>query len=87
MHRRSFLTGLGAVICSPAIVRATSLMPINTRLLADEVAVFRQMTFQGTPLVFDEIVAVTRKALVPHLYAQLYEQDAAQFFRDFGDPP
>lgn len=27
--RRGFLTGLGAVICAPAIVRASSLMPIK----------------------------------------------------------
>jgi hypothetical protein len=27
--RRGFLTGLGAVICAPAIVRASSLMPVK----------------------------------------------------------
>lgn len=29
LHRRSFLTGAIALICAPAIVRASSLMPIK----------------------------------------------------------
>lgn len=29
LARRSFLTGIGAIVCAPAIVRASSLMPIK----------------------------------------------------------
>lgn len=29
IHRRGMLTGLGALICAPAIVRASSLMPVK----------------------------------------------------------
>ena len=30
LHRRTLLTGIAAVICAPAIVRASSLMPIKS---------------------------------------------------------
>lgn len=67
MDRRGFLTGLSAVICAPAIVRATSLMPINARLAAAPLA------YRGTPLYFD-LMTITRRAIVPDLYAQIYTE-------------
>lgn len=41
--RRSLLTGLGALLCAPAIVRASSLMPIKP---------FEDATWAGSDLLF-----------------------------------
>lgn len=56
--RRSFLTGLGAVlITAPAIVRAGSLMPVK---------VMPQMS------LYEELTVVTRQAFIPRLFVQVY---------------
>ncbi len=66
--RRGFITGLGAFFCAaPAIVRATSLMPV--RALED-----CEFEYSGFYSVFDRraLADVTRTAFVPRLFVQLY---------------
>ena len=69
--RRTFLCGLGAtLIAAPAIVRAASLMPIR--------GIIQPISLQGIPLTFDGgyagLVDITRKAFIPRLFVQVYEQ-------------
>jgi hypothetical protein len=45
--RRSLLTGLGALICAPAIVRASSLMPVKAYL--DELSFVPLYGWSGSP--------------------------------------
>lgn len=53
LPRRSFLGALVGLIAAPAIVRASSIMPISAP---------RGLTFRGIPLVFDDFT-------VPRVYA------------------
>lgn len=45
LPRRGFLLGLGALVASPAIVRASSLMPIKAQKTPIELFYGRQITF------------------------------------------
>ena len=36
LHRRGFITGLGALIAVPAIVRVASIMPVSNRMLTSQ---------------------------------------------------
>jgi hypothetical protein len=72
--RRSFITGLGALfIAAPAIVRATSIMPVK----ALEDSAFEWSPFYTAYPVgiisYDDLVSSTRKAFVPRLFVSIYE--------------
>ena len=54
--RRNFLTGLVFLIAAPAIVRASSLMPVR---------IVKSFNYQ-------ELASITRTAFVPRLFVQLY---------------
>jgi hypothetical protein len=66
LSRRSLITGLISLVAAPAIVRVSSLMPVQA---IDEILL------HGVPITFDGGYAglsdVTRKAFVPRLYVQL----------------
>lgn len=68
--RRGFLTGLISFVAAPAIVRASSLMPVKALPLEltheETVALLRQD-------LYSELSAVTRKAFIPRLFAQVYK--------------
>lgn len=76
LSRRSFFGGLAASFAAPAIVRAASLMPVRSFDMP--------ITIDGVEFEFDVcgahksgyqgLMAVTRKALVPRLFVQLYAQ-------------
>lgn len=72
--RRSFLTGLGAVlVAAPAIVRAGSLMPVKAMEL--ELDFDWRMppgTYMASP---SDLAAVVRRAFVPRLFVQVYKSD------------
>lgn len=55
--RRGFLTGLGAVLCAPAIVRAASLMPVSSAKLVLPAPAF--MAF-GSPSLLAVCYPMTR---------------------------
>ena len=65
MNRRFFLRGLGVMLAGPAIVRASSLMPVRSIIGSD------------VPLDYAELMAITRRALVPSLFVQLYQSAPA----------
>lgn len=67
MNRRGFLSGFGALIAAPAIVHAGNLMPIKAVTWADPVA-------WAGGLDYAELAGVTRKALVPRLFVQIYAE-------------
>ena len=56
MNRRNLITGLGALLCAPAIVRASSLMPVKA--LKDPMWSTSDLYFKATermgPMFFDE---------------------------------
>ena len=67
--RRGFLTRLISFVAAPAIVRASSLMPVK--------ALPRMLTHEETMALlcqnlYGELSEVTRKAFVPRLFAQIY---------------
>lgn len=67
--RRGFLAGLGAVlITAPAIVRASSIMPVRQMLILGP---GDRMPYLASPM---DIAAVTRRAFMPRIYVQIYEQ-------------
>lgn len=50
MNRRSFLTGLTGLLVAPAIVRATSIMPVSVAALVDPIAKPGLYWTNSTPL-------------------------------------
>ena len=63
LNRRGLITGLGALfIAAPAIVRASSLMPVKAIDVGH--VPYEEM--------YSEWVAITRKAFVPRMFVQLY---------------
>jgi len=66
LHRRGFLTGVFSAFAAPAIVRVESIMPVK----ALPPALFPVIGPYSD--LYEELVAVTRKAFVPRLFAQLY---------------
>ena len=63
--RRSFITGLAALVATPAIVRASSLMPVRGLIMDVPKLVVNYD-------IYAELANVTRQAFVPRLYVQLY---------------
>lgn len=78
--RRAFLTGLGSIICAPAIVRASSLMPVKAYSFTTVYEDFGRITSVtmvngGAGYVAGDFFTITRKAFVPHLYQQIYDSE------------
>ena len=75
LARRSFLTGLVSLIASPAIVRASSLMPVKSMAVVD--VVYRDPILDEGLINPDTIAAdlcsVTTRAFVPKLFVQIYQ--------------
>ena len=62
--RRGFLTRLISFVAAPAIVRASSLMPVKA-LSAGKIP-------QGAFTLYDELSEVTRQAFVRRQFIQIY---------------
>jgi hypothetical protein len=69
--RRLFLGHLFAACAAPAIVRASSLMPVKA---LDPILFARNPWWTSYVELSDELLAVTRKAFLPRLEAQLYTE-------------
>jgi hypothetical protein len=70
VSRRDFIRRASGVIVFPAIVRATSLMPVKA--LADGIAVIVRKRLPSG-LWYEELQMITRKAFTPALYTQIYD--------------
>lgn len=68
MNRRGFLTGIGALIAAPAVVKFASLMPVRG-------IIHPIPLIQPIPLDYAELVRVTRQAMLPRLVAQVYREN------------
>jgi hypothetical protein len=78
VSRRLFLGHLFAAFAAPAIVRASSLMPVRTMLdLEDELRALWPGSFADhvgeTTGLSAEMLAVTRQAFMPRLQVQTYK--------------
>ena len=65
--RRGFITGLISFVAAPAVIRTIDLMPVKQPIIT-----VIPVTNGGTGYV--EITEVMRRAFIPKLYAQIYEQ-------------
>lgn len=76
--RRGFIAGLGALfIAAPAIVRATSIMPVKAisieDLLRDRMDAAYEATRQAiSQNLYGELTKITREAFLPGLRASIY---------------
>ena len=59
--RRAFITGLVSLIAAPAIVRATSLMPVKVMPPAEDMNALLKLRM-------DEVYRITRESMVTLLY-------------------
>ncbi len=76
--RRGFIAGLGALfVAAPAIVRATSLMPVKAisigdllaqRMAAAEAEMIRHITNN----LYGDLTRIARSAFLPGLFAQIH---------------
>ncbi len=72
MNRRGFLTGLVSALAAPAIVRASSLMPVRVMPDTDWLdAAYAMTRDQMTKNLYGDLIDTTRKAIVPRLFVQL----------------
>lgn len=68
MNRRGFLTGLTGLIAAPAIVRASSIMPVKTLVSGDGVA----LTSMAHPRLVRLLAPGLRDFWVPEYRASLF---------------
>lgn len=68
LPRRKFLTGLASLIAAPAIVRASSLMPVKS------VTIYKTAALATEPLHLT-LQRLTRQAFIPSLYTQIVAPD------------
>jgi len=71
MERRSFLKGVFGLIAAPAIVKSEILMPVKKIIMPDGIAL---KTITHPHLSLAEAAEITRKAFIPKLIAQQYQQ-------------
>lgn len=64
LSRRGFLRGTGALLAAPAIVRVASLMPVYPFAV--------DASLYGDFNIHTELVAITRKALMPRIVLKMY---------------
>lgn len=70
--RRSFLTGLGAaLITAPAVVRASSLMPVRGLVMPVE----QPLSIVMAPDMYAALCDATRRAFLPRLYDRITALD------------
>jgi hypothetical protein len=78
--RRGFFTGLAAVlITAPAIVRATSLMPVRNFLVLGP---GDRLPYMASPA---DIQSIIRRALVPRLFVQVWKDDPLMLVINEGE--
>ena len=65
LNRRGFLAGVFSAFAAPAIVRIESIMPVKAMPVLFPII----GPYSG---LYEELQAVTRKAFIPGVYAQLY---------------
>lgn len=75
LARRSFLTGLSAIIAAPAIVRASSLMPVKALKSGWD---YERYVWTDTSLGY----AITREAIEDNLYRNVFSRYAAPWESD-----
>jgi hypothetical protein len=83
MQRRAFLTGIGAVIASPAIVRASSLMPVKVWRDIGPRYVWGSVAYGSVP--FDQMADTYAKRLMLSLIEHR-ERAAADIFNATAIP-
>ena len=73
MNRRGFLLGL---LAAPAIVRASSLMPVRALLELEIDEPFRFTGFESTvPLISESLMDTVRRTFVSSLLVQIHKPD------------
>lgn len=76
LSRRSLITGLVSLVAAPAIVRASSLMPVKAMPPANWLDQAYSLTkTQIDRNLYADLTDVTRQAFVPRLYVKLYWSD------------
>jgi hypothetical protein len=74
LTRRGLIGSLISLAAAPAIVRASSLMPVKV-MDADLLGVVEHYDISHIvpihPSMYDDLVSVTRKAFVPRLFVQM----------------
>ena len=76
MNRRGFLGGFIAALATPAIIRTPALlMPVRVPIvLATERMSYNLTSANGVFDIGQELAAVTRRAIVPKIFIQVYEE-------------
>lgn len=70
LARRQFLGGLVSAFAAPAIVRASSLMPVKAMHLEK---IIRYVPCGGGFSVYEDLIHITRQAFAPRLFVQRYD--------------
>jgi hypothetical protein len=73
LNRRSLITGLISLVAAPAIVRATSIMPIKALPTVEDLDTLARKQF--TDSLYGDLTALTRQAFVPRLFVSVYRAD------------
>lgn len=76
LDRRGFLTGLFSAFAAPAIVRASSIMPVKvmpTLAGLEEELQAEMGNLPNASALQAELSAVVRRAFVPRLLVQIYQ--------------
>jgi hypothetical protein len=76
--RRAFLTGILSTLAAPAVVRATSIMPVKALPLnwLDEAYRITKAELDDRlygNYVWSDLIVMTRQAFVPRLFVQMYD--------------
>ena len=69
LNRRSLITGLISLVAAPAIVRATSIMPIKALPAVEDLDTLARKQLADS--LYGDLI-LTRQALVPRLFVQIY---------------
>lgn len=66
LPRRKFLLGVASLVCAPAVVRASSLMPVISVAEASGSGIFTASMWGS------ELTLIARKAFLPDAYVRAY---------------
>jgi hypothetical protein len=65
LRRRGLISGVVGLVASPAVVRATSIMPVKSFI---EIPKIIRHTIAEEGVLYIELARITRKAVIPLLY-------------------
>jgi hypothetical protein len=70
LNRRSLITGLISLVAAPAIVRPTSIMPIKSLILPDEIVAISPVMWEDLLHArMNAVYEITRQAVCASLYS------------------